>query len=381
MKVQEFLISGTKGYLLLDDEYRIIKEVRDFMRHLFSIGKSPNTQRTYCFDLSLYYEYLKLIKISALELCSEKSKGPILILSEFIFWLQYPNFFEGKEEELGKPKRSNRTVNSILSGVLTFYEFLSMNGELDELPVYRMQRTGKNFKSFLYEMVKQKSTVKSSVLKMPVKPSRVKYITRDQYEILFKSCKNRRDKIMLGLLFECGLRSGEALGIHLSPDLDELQDGKLCIISRNNNENGARVKRQAEGIVGIPPYLQSLINDYLIYDICEYESDFLFLNLEGETKGTPMKYGSLNSLFASLSRKTDILVHPHMLRHGFAQEKLESGWSLEQIQAYLRHKNTTSTEIYAQFSEEMKINLANEFFEKRGEKLNGYGSEHTIYDE
>ena len=61
--------------------------------------------------------------------------------------------------------------------------------------------------------------------------------------------------------------------------------------------------------------------------------------------------------------KTGIKVHPHMLRHGFAQEKLEAGWQLEQIQAYLRHKNPTSTEIYAQFTDALKISKMQEFEE------------------
>ena len=82
----------------------------------------------------------------------------------------------------------------------------------------------------------------------------------------------------------------------------------------------------------------------------------------GNNKGNPLKDSTIEQLFIRLSKKTGIKVHPHMLRHGFAQEKLEAGWQLEQIQAYLRH-NPTSTEIYAQFTDALKISKMQEFEE------------------
>lgn len=106
-------------------------------------------------------------------------------------------------------------------------------------------------------------------------------------------------------------------------------------------------------------YVVDLLLDYINEDALEYESDFVFINLYGRNKGFPMKYGSAEKLFERLSNDAGFEVTPHMLRHGFSQEKLESGWTLEQVQAYLRHKNVTSTEIYAQYTDVMKIEKMN----------------------
>ncbi|WP_024857277.1 site-specific integrase [Ruminococcus albus] len=69
-----------------------------------------------------------------------------------------------------------------------------------------------------------------------------------------------------------------------------------------------------------------------------------------------MKADNVEKLFARLSKKVGYKVHPHMLRHGFATEKLEAGWQMVDIQAYLRHKNLSSTQIYATYSDELKKN-------------------------
>ena len=58
-----------------------------------------------------------------------------------------------------------------------------------------------------------------------------------------------------------------------------------------------------------------------------------------------------------------------MLRHGFATEKLEAGWQMMDIQAYLRHKNISSTQIYATYSNELKKEKMRQFFEKNQDDM------------
>ena len=249
-----------------------------------------------------------------------------------------------------------------MSAVLDLYRYLSANGEIKQLEVYRMQMVGGQFKPFLYELIKHKTQVMSSIFKKPIVSEPVRAITRKEYNIIFQACVNNRDKLLIALLFEGGLCLNEALGMHLC-DISEIEDKIVHIVARENNENGARVKGNAEGIVYLPDYVVDLLLKYINEDVLEYDSDFLFINLYGSNKGTPFKDCTIEQLFIRLSKKTGIKVHPHMVRHGFAQEKLEAGWQLEQIQAYLRHKNPTSTEIYAQFTDALKISKMQEFEE------------------
>lgn len=373
MKVQEISTPKGKRYIVLDNEYNSVIPVNRYLKYLDNIGKSPNTQRGYAHDLLLYLRFLEQQNIDLMKLCMDPDNGPIEILSRFMLWLQYPDYNKGvlhiqREECI----RSNTTVNHTMSAVLEFYSFLAKNGEIKQLDVYRMQMMGGKFKSFLYELVNHKTKIMSSIFKKPTPKGPVQAVTREQFKLLADACNNRRDKLLLSLLFEGGLRLNEALGIHLC-DVIEIEDKIIHIVARENNENGARVKRNAEGIIYLPDYVVDLLVDYINIDIIDYESDYLFLNLFSINKGAPLRDKSVEQLFIRLRKKTGLDVHPHMLRHGFAQEKLESGWPLEQIQAYLRHRNPSSTEIYAQYNDALKIQKMQEF-----EQLHDYSKEAAI---
>ena len=369
MKVQEITTAKGKRWLLLDDNYHVVQEVRRYLLFLDHCGKSPNTLKSYATDLLLYYQYASIIGMDVKDLCKDPGHKPVDILSAFEFWLQYPKS-ERMEFHIDreKPVRSDRTVNHVMNTVLKFYAYLASNHELEELDVYRKQRSSGKFKSFLSELTLNRKQMMTTIFYKKEQSKRVRAITRAQYNELFNACLCRRDKLLLAVLFEGGLRLGEALGVHLS-DIQNMESGELKIVARENNENGARVKNYAEGNIYLPSYVVDLLVDYLTEDIAEYESDFLFLTLSGKTAGMPMTVSNAERLFTRLSKKTGIDVHPHMLRHGFAQEKLDSGWKLENVQSYLRHKNITSTEIYAQYTDEKKKEEMKEFIEKRGDSL------------
>ena len=370
MKVQEFMTTKNKGYLLLDKDYFVISEVKDFMKYLHAT-KSSNTLKTYCHDLKIFYEFCEIKGYRAIEICNYGKKGPFSILSEFVTWLQYPEYIEtGVIDKDKEPARTSRTVNAIMAGVLSFYQYLSINNMIKEIPLLNSERsTNTRYKGFLSEMSNNITKVRNNLLTVSAANKEIEPITRDTFNKLFAACETRRDKLLVALMFESGLRVNEALGIHLSPELDDLQDYAIKIVARENNENGARVKRYAEGTVYIPNYVQKLINDYLINDVAKYDSEFLFLTQNGSTAGHPMKYQNAYDLFRRLSNKIGEKVHPHMLRHGFAQEKLDFGWTLEQIQTYLRHKNPTSTALYAKIKDEKKKELIDNFYKQREGKL------------
>lgn len=360
------VISTSGQYKLLYDDGSVVDEVERFIFFLSTCGKSPNTQRTYAYNLKLFYDFMISRKIDIKGLFDDKGNKPIDVLCSFIFWLQYPNAASNKFEFHGeKCKRSNRTVNAIMSSVLSFYQYLSSNNEINELSVYKIQRSCIQYKSFLYEMMHHKTESLTSILKKPVIATPVKAITRDQYIELLKHCNSNRDKLLLALLFEGGLRLGEALGIHFE-DLDQLQDGIVKIIPRENNENSARVKEYAGGIIKLPDYVVNLILNYLT-EIDEFDSDFLFITLRGKNKGIPLKPDTVEKKLQCLSNIVGYKVTPHMLRHGFATEKLEAGWQMIDIQAYLRHKSISSTQIYASYSDELKKEKIRDFLQSNND--------------
>ena len=43
---------------MLDDDYKPVTIVNKYLKYLDNFGKSPNTQRSYAYDLKLYLEYI-----------------------------------------------------------------------------------------------------------------------------------------------------------------------------------------------------------------------------------------------------------------------------------------------------------------------------------
>jgi len=108
------------------------------------------------------------------------------------------------------------------------------------------------------------------------------------------------------------------------------------------------------------------ITDYIVDELVDYDTDYLFVNLQGKNKGEPMKPITIQKLFERLSKKVGYRVHPHMCRYGHATELLEVGWDLVEIKERLRHKNVQSTNIYTHLSDEQKRKKINDLYKQRG---------------
>lgn len=363
MKVQEVEVDEGRRYLLLDDNYKVIKEVKKYLKYLSNLGRSPETLRAYAYDLMLLYEYLDIIGIPMLQIASDPEKGPLDILSRFVLWLQYPKAATGllpiDREEC---QRTTSSVNRIVTTVTCYYEYLASDGVLPELDLYRKRRiNGGNYKGFLYELAHERREEVKNMLKLPAPTKPVKAVTRAHYDQMLGVCSCRRDKLMVAIMYETGVRIGELLGIRYE-DVADIGTGELKLIARENI-NGARVKNHSERSVFLPAYVTRMLTDYMIHDQDDIESDYIFTVLNGKTRGQPLKAATVEAMFARISAKIGYHVTPHMLRHGFATEKLQYGWDKVDIQKYLGHKHIQTTDIYADYDVKQQRKLIGSFFD------------------
>jgi len=149
MKVQRIDIGNNQyRYLLLDDKFNVIDPVKRYLKYLDNIDRAENTLKNYAYHLKTYFEYLQQIGIAYDEISSD-GNNPIEILGNFASWLENPTIINNKVSFLTPPeaKRSNQTINLIISAVLGLYEFLARGNELPELDVYKNQRMNPQFKS------------------------------------------------------------------------------------------------------------------------------------------------------------------------------------------------------------------------------------------
>jgi integrase len=158
-------------------------------------------------------------------------------------------------------------------------------------------------------------------------------------------CDRLRDRFLLTLLSECGLRIGEALGLRHS-DIDAAA-GLVSVVPRQNS-NRARAKGGGGRQVPVPARVIRLDADYLHAEYVDLDSDYVFVNLWSGPIGSPMTYSSVYDLVCRIRERTGIAFGPHTFRHTYATELLRRKVPVEVVQHLLGHTSiATTTDAYA----------------------------------
>ena len=144
----------------------------------------------------------------------------------------------------------------------------------------------------------------------------------------------KRDKAFLFLLYGCGLRIGEAIG---------LNRGQLG----GSGSDMVRVlgKGAKERVVPVLPAVQEVIGDYLA--LCPYHlkaDDPLFVGVRGARLNPGVAQKQVRIL-RKLLRLPETAT-PHALRHSFATHLMAGGGDLRTIQELLGHKSLSTTQRY-----------------------------------
>ena len=341
MKVSTITTStNKKRYMLVDNNGLSVDAVNKYLKYKDSHGSARNTLKTYCYHLKLYFQYLEQSKLDYLSVNIDS-------MSNFLHWLQTPSdsliTINLKPTE---SKRSARSINIIVSVVLDFYDYLMRNssydGKISERLKREMSGSKRGYKGFLYHIQKDK-TYLQKILKIKEPKIKPKVLQKEQVEAVLQNCNNLRDIFLITLLYESGMRIGEALGLWIE---DFSIDGrKVEIKDRGELENGAELKSvNAPRIINIS---DSLINMF-IDCISEYHDDnvdtnHVFIKLSGKNKYQPMEYPDVDSLFKRLKKKTSIHVTPHMLRHTSLTELRKAGMKSEHLQRRAGHSDPNFT--------------------------------------
>lgn len=353
MKLQKVKTANGYRYTILDNEYKEIEPVKRYLLFLDKTKRSRNTIKTYAYHLKTYCEFLYEKQIDILDIDSLENIGPLEFMAEYLEWV------EGyKDDNIIKLDTSHsgitrKTINTKISVVLLFYEFMARNNMTKSIDAYKNQSKNNNFKNFLYELVHDKNTVRTNLFHQIEKDEELKYIDENDYRQILKLCKTSRDKALISVMFDGGLRVGEALGLRIS-DI-HIWDNKISVVFRENNENETSVKYRSEGNVYVSSETMGYITDYISNEIDNTNSDYLFINLKKNNKGNAMKVDTVEKLFNRFSKALGKKVTPHMCRHGSASERIMSGWDEPSVQKHLRHKDVSSTRRYEHLKDKYLI--------------------------
>ena len=244
MRVQEALIeNNNKRYILLNQEGFPVMPVMKYIKYLDKTRKSPNTQKNYCYSLKHFFTYLE-------ETDKDYKYIRLEDLVEFVGWLRSP--YESSKVTLlqqEKVKRTEKTINLTLTVIANFYDYLYRNEELQNDMMEKLMKqvfTGghSRYKSFLHHVNKDKPSIRN-ILKLKEPRKRVETLTKEQVQQVLQATTNIRDKFLIQLLFETGLRIGEALSLFMEDFVYDHQKGhRIRLIERGELENGAMLKAQ-----------------------------------------------------------------------------------------------------------------------------------------
>jgi integrase/recombinase XerC len=150
-----------------------------------------------------------------------------------------------------------------------------------------------------------------------------------------------RDRAIFELLYGCGLRNSELVGIELG-DIDEA-NGIILVRGKGKKQRYVPLDgAAAEALQAYRPERQKMLN------ITGRSTRRLLINLRGGPLTTRSVARIVKQIAVAKGLPPDM--HPHTLRHAFGTHMLSEGADLRAIQELLGHERLSTTQRYTQLS-------------------------------
>ncbi|MDO4266199.1 MAG: tyrosine-type recombinase/integrase [Eubacteriales bacterium] len=187
----------------------------------------------------------------------------------------------------------------------------------------------------------------------------------DEIKLIFGACDtyipfvSARNRAIISLLFDCGLRRNEVTKIRLS-DIHKPQ-GDVFMLTVHGKGGKDRT-------VPLNLFTRQMISNYM--DICPYHiTDYIFLT----KTGTPISNDTISQAFTDMQKKLPFELSAHKLRHNFATNycihSLDTkGYvDLFSLSIIMGHEDISTTRIYEHLARENMI--ARNFYSFMDEKF------------
>jgi len=256
-------------------------------------------------------------------------------------------FLEKLEVELKISKNSEYTLRNYMAYNQILFNFTKKQPEEileDDVKKYIAEKLDKNSSSSVILFLSALKYAYSNILKNDItknikRPKREKKIptvlTKDEIKKLFEVLDAKKSKLMVSLMYACGMRVSELTNLK-TEDLDfEERIGYI-----------RQAKGKKDRIFNVP--------DFLFRDLKRQadkqkskDRKYLFTGSKGKLSSRNMqKIVSRAAQRAGLKKD----VHCHTLRHSFATHLLENDVDIRKIQELLGHASLSTTELYTHIS-------------------------------
>lgn len=167
------------------------------------------------------------------------------------------------------------------------------------------------------------------------------YLTREEIDRLEEVATNERDKLIVRVLANTGIRLGELTGLKLK-DLKEIRSPfqfyRIRVFGKGSKEREVPIDRAA-------------YKRLEAFAMSGGERTYIFPALQHDRKagtlvmmdGERLSNNAVDKMFRELKKAAMIAkpCTPHKLRHAFATHALQSGMSIEKLQQILGHRDLT----------------------------------------
>ena len=168
-----------------------------------------------------------------------------------------------------------------------------------------------------------------------------------QYQPPETTPQSARDALIVELLYGCGLRVSELVGLDIAASNEAMQEGRGWIDEQSGEVHvfGKGSKRR---MVPLGSKALDALLAYKPYRVGLSEANPLEAALLLGAKGKRLTRAAVWGLLRSHSLAAGLTspVHPHMLRHSFASHVLQSSGDLRAVQELLGHSSIASTQVY-----------------------------------
>lgn len=251
-------------------------------------------------------------------------------------------FLKTLEEHLKLKNYSKETAKSYLLHIKKYLESLKNTyPNFQNAKNYILKKLEKNEPSSVHHSIFAIEYFFKNILNQKIyipKPKRNKKIpeilTPEEIKKMINSTRNIKHKLILKILYGCGLRVSEITNLKKS--------------NVNFNEGLIHIKLakgKKDRFVKIP--------ESLIEELCAYIKLSNDESLFPSNRGGKLTKKTIGKIVENAAKKAGVKkrVYPHLLRHSFATHLLEQGTDLKIIQKLLGHSDIKTTQIYTIISQ------------------------------
>lgn len=356
---------GPDGHVeLLDDLELPVPAVVVFLGWLTAAGRSPNTVKAYAYDLLHFFEFLAERELSWAQFTAREA-------FDFVEYLRAqpcrgpargnrPAAVTLSADGAAGRRRSPDTINRNLAALSTFFEYQIARGDHGAANPVELRRDHTTRHVTPRHRAAMGTASAQQPVRRVVRVATVRRLPRpldeDDLAALRGALRTDRDRAIVELLHEGGLRPGEALGLQLGHDI---RFGRRQVIVRHRTDHprGARGKSRTDRVVDLGTgHALAAVNTYLMGERpADVESPWLFLvGGRGARRGEALSYDALVRMFARACQRAGIRhpwSTPHALRHTHATAMAEAGMPLLALQKRLGHASPETTQLYTRVAD------------------------------